>query len=102
MDRVVSELERLRMIGAWSEGTTLHIANSLMYEEPDLGFDEFDQTEQEWRALLDLREGRRDLDEQAYCLAGTISAVFAEVQLHGPHDRIAVIPVEHSLARQAD
>jgi hypothetical protein len=96
-EMVVQELVRLQMIGAWADGTTLHIANSLMYVEPDLGLDEWEATRREWAHLLAPTTLRSSLSPEQGCLAGTVNAVFDKLVLHGPNRATATIAAQHTL-----
>lgn len=96
--KVMQELARLKMVGAWSEGNTLHIANSLLIKDDKLGINEFPEFVEKYRFYLNLKANRNSLDDFQYCLFGTINSVFDTVVLHGPDksDQVA-IKVEHSL-----
>lgn len=96
-ETVVRELVRLQMIGAWADGTTLHIANSMMYVEPDLGLDEWETTIGEWTHLLAPTTLRSSLSPEKGCRAGTVNGVFDSLVLHGPEGTTATIVAQHTL-----
>ena len=85
------------MIGAWADGTTLHIANSLMFVDPELGLDEWEATKHEWAHLLAPTTERSSLSAEQDCLAGTVNAVFDKLVLHGPNSATAKIAAQHTL-----
>lgn len=96
--KVMQEIARLKMVGVWSEGNTLHIANSLLIKDNKMGISEFPEFVEKYRFYLNLKANRNSLDDFQYCLFGTINSVFDTVVLHGPDkfDQVA-IKVEHSL-----
>ncbi len=98
--KVIQELSRLRMIGVWSEGYTLHIANSLLIKDDKLGINEFNEFVTKFKYYLDIKSIRDRLDDFQYCLFGTINSFFDTVVLHGPdeNDRIE-IKVDHSFKK---
>lgn len=95
---VMKELSRLQMVGVWSEGDKLHIANVLLFKDKRLGLDEFPEFVKNYKFYLNLNDNRNKLDDYQYCLFGTINSLFESVVLHGPEKSDQVeIKVEHSL-----
>lgn len=85
-DPVVQELVRLKMIGVWNEGTTLHLVNQI-------GFDIEDKFLEKWSLSIgeDLKREESDQSREEYLVYGTISSMFRELVLHGPRDEIQTI-----------
>ena len=82
--KAVQEMARLKMIGAWRDGTDLHVVNSLLIRDKKLRVDEFSEFVQNYRTSIDLaRVGKLD-DEFQWCLFGTMNSVFDNLILHGP------------------
>jgi hypothetical protein len=96
-DPTVQELVRLRMVGTWAEGTTLHIANSLLRIDAALSVDEWTATRRYWEHLLAPTTLRASLSAEQGCASGTINAVFDRLVLHGPQGATATIPAQHTL-----
>jgi hypothetical protein len=96
--KVMQELARLKIVGVWCEGNSLHIANSLLIKDHKMEINEFPEFVEKYRFYLNLKANRNRLDEFQYCLFGTINSLFDTVILHGPDkaDQVA-IKVEHSL-----
>ncbi len=68
-DPVVQELMRLKMIGVYNEGNDLHLSNSLLVVDEELGIDDFQEWENNFRHYLDdIEQNRQDLDDFQYCI----------------------------------
>jgi hypothetical protein len=85
-DKVVKELVRLKMIGVWNEGTTLHFAN-------EIGIDLEDRFLERWLYTIeeDLKKERSQQSELEYLVYSTISSMFKTLILHGPNRSVATI-----------
>jgi hypothetical protein len=95
-DSVVKELQRLRMIGAWHDGTHLHVTNTLLYSDTDSVPAEFtfDGLVADYRKYLNIEEKPAMSDLQK-CLFSAINAYFEDLTIHGPKKRTAVIPTAY-------
>lgn len=85
-DKVVQELVRLRMIGVWNEGTTLHLSNQI-------GIDVEDKFLEKWSLMIqgELRKSKSEQSKEAYVIYGTISSMFEKLVLHGPGGQTDII-----------
>jgi len=93
-DKAVKELIRLQMIGAWHEGTHLHLANEIGDGE---GFADW---ESKMRAGVDMKslEGQ-DNSSGEHCIAISMNDFFEDVTLHGTK-KTAVIPLAYTVRGQ--
>ena len=92
----IRELRRLRMMGAWSEGTHLHIANTLITSTTALGVDESSQRQLDVDTFNQWVTGARDaIREDKSCLAYAVNLFFDDVTFHGPHSTVIVVAVSH-------
>jgi hypothetical protein len=91
-DSVVRELERLRMIGVWRDGTHLHVTNSLLYSETDSvpAKFTFDGLVADYRRYLDLQD-KPTMPDLQKCLFSAINAYFEDLTVHGPKKRTQLI-----------
>jgi len=91
---------RLQMIGAWRDGTHLHIANELGDKK------EFFEWVERWKEdtamdSISRRRETKELSEGDFCLLSTISKLFQDVTLHGSDkDQTVVLPLNYSKNRQ--
>lgn len=99
-DHVVAELVRLRMIGAWRDGTHLHLAD-------ELGAGWGDQKESAlalWQEALkqELHPPTGDnQDASARCFYGAVNDLFVDLTLHGPGSGTATISLDGAVEAEA-
>jgi hypothetical protein len=96
-DSVISELRRLRIVGAWQTSDTLHLAvgvvpSALLHPErsdADLFAEEYS------RRLQQVREpdARRTMEAGTYCLYEGIEIFFAQLSIHAP-DGVAQVSTD--------
>ncbi len=93
-DPVVQELMRLKMIGVYNEGDDLYLSNSLLIIDEELGINDFEEWESNFRHYLDIEQNRQELDDFQYCIYGTINTHFKNFILKGPEDKSVTIPLK--------
>lgn len=93
-DPVVQELMRLKMVGVYNEGNDLYLSNSLLIVNEDLGINEFEKWENNFRNYLDIEQNRQEMDDFQYCIYGTINTHFKNFILKGPDNKSVIIPLE--------
>ena len=94
---VLSEMERLKMLGVWREGTHLHAANSLVTSNDPVGGS---LTFAEWLAQYkkltnpEALKDKGDLSDIEFCVFRSMNDLFDDVTIHGDTET-ATIPLQH-------
>ena len=83
-DKVANELVRLQLLGAWREGSHLHLADFYLFR-----LDEEDKPLERWRDHLKARL----FSDQMPCLGGTVKLLFDDITLHQGSDETLVFEV---------
>jgi len=83
-DRVTAELVRLQELGAWREGSHLHLADFFL-----VSFGEDDKPLERWRDHLQTTVFS-DGDEGQRCLGGTIKLLFEDITLHAGDETLVM------------
>jgi hypothetical protein len=99
---IMSELERLKMLGAWREGTHLHIANSFVTSKPDIGGAlTFPEWIAQFKKLTDpefLKHKEDNLSTYEYCTFRSMNDFFDDVTLHGESE-MQTLPLQNKRNR---
>src|SRR4030095_4385160 len=84
---IMSELQRLKMLGAWRDGTHLHVANSFVTSKPDVGGAlTFPEWVAQYKKLTDpefLKDKEENISAYEYCVFRSMNAFFEDVTMHG-------------------
>lgn len=99
---VMSELERLKMLGAWREGTHLHAANNFVTSKPDVGGAlTFPEWVAQFKKLTDpaALKSKGDMSSYEYCVFRSMNDLFEDVTIHGESET-ATIPLQYAVNKQ--
>lgn len=99
---VISELERLKMLGVWRDGTHLHVANSFVpSDEPFAGIPKFSEWVNQYRTATnpDALKDKGDTPAHRYCVFRTMNDLFDDLTLHGEKET-ATIPLQNVKGRR--
>ena len=83
---LLNELENLKMLGVWREGTHRHIANNFVTSKPDVGGAlTFDEWVAQYKRLTDpaVLKRKADMSSEEYCVLRSINDLFEDVTIHG-------------------
>jgi len=95
-DTVVRELRRLQMVGAWSDGSQLHVANFSWADSSDVVATSFESMVAEFRRLLSLDPEPR-MEATQRCFFSAINAFFSSLTVHGAPPLAVTIPTAYYL-----
>jgi len=99
---LLSELES-KMLGAWREGTHLHVANNFVLSKDDSfgGSLTFDEWVAQFKKLTDpvLLKTKGDMSSYEYCWFRSMNDLFDDLTLHGETDT-ATIPLQHAVNKR--
>jgi hypothetical protein len=100
---VLSELERLKMLGVWREGTHLHVANNLVTSDDSFGgIPKFSEWANQYKNATnpDALKDKRDRPSHEYCVFRTMNDLFEDLTLHGEKET-ATIPLQNSKGKRS-
>jgi len=87
-EKELQELDRLKMLGVWAEGTHMHISYEMWpILEPEEEF--FQKLVISWKRYLNAK--REELTRDTYPESATIRSLFSKLDLHGPGNQEATI-----------
>jgi len=100
---VLSELERLKMLGVWREGTHLHVANKLVTSNGSFGGNpKFSEWVNQYKNATnpDTLKDKGDRPSYEYCVFRTMNDLFEDLTLHGEKET-ATIPLQNAKGRRS-
>jgi hypothetical protein len=100
---VVSELERLKMLGAWREGTHLHVANNFVTSKLDGGALTFPEWVAQYKELTEpsVLKTKSHMSSYEYCVFRSMNDLFEDVTIHGESET-ATIPLQYAVNKQKE
>jgi hypothetical protein len=99
---LLSELENLKMLGAWREGMHLHAANNFVTSKPDVGGAlTFPEWVAQYKKFTDpaFLKSKGDLSSYEYCVFRSMNALFEDVTIHGESET-ATILLQNTVSKQ--